>query len=216
MAGGRAPVDNIQRLAPGTFKAVDRMRFSRFLALYLRHFRDHRRERMFLASLSFFVTFGVARAVIHAFRAHRDPFELWIGGIHVHHLVWGIFLLLIVGYVWLIQVGTRSDGSVRMGRITAVLYGVGAALTLDEYALWLNLRDVYWEREGRASVDIAILFGALVSAGLWGGPFLRGVVRQLVRWSRVGSGRRPLAPPSAPQEQSAPVAPRPKASVAKP
>lgn len=181
------------------------MRFSRFLALYLRHFRDHRRERMFLASLSFFLTFGIARAVIHAFRGSQDPLQIWIGGVHIHHMVWGIFLLLIVGYVWLIQVGTRSDGSVRMGRITALLYGVGAALTLDEYALWLNLRDVYWEREGRASVDIAILFGALVSAGLWGGPFLRGVVRQLVRWSRVATGRRPQPPPMAPVVEPATV-----------
>ena len=184
------------------------MRFSRFLALYLRHFRDHRRERMFLASLSFFLTFGIARAVVHAFRARPDPLEIWIGGIHVHHMVWGIFLLLMVGYVWLIQVGTSSDGSsVRMGRVTALLYGVGAALTLDEYALWLNLRDVYWEREGRASVDVAILFGALVSAGLWGGPFLRGVLRQLVRWSRVAVGRHPHPPPppSPPIEEPAVV-----------
>ena len=172
------------------------MRFSRFVALYLRHFRDHRRERMFLASLSFFLTFGIARAVVQAFRTQPDPLEIWIGGVHVHHMVWGIFLLLIVGYVWLIQVGTRSDGSVRMGRITALLYGVGAALTLDEYALWLNLRDVYWEREGRASVDVAILFGALVSAGLWGGPFLRAVGRQLVRGWRVAVGHRPPPPPS--------------------
>jgi hypothetical protein len=155
------------------------MIFLRILALYRRHFRDQRRERMFLASLSFFVTFGVTRLLTHAARARSDAFQLSIGGVHVHHLVWGILLLLLVGYVWLIQIGTGGDG--RVGRITALLYGAGAALTLDEFALWLNLEDVYWEREGRASIDAVTLFGALVSAGLWGGPFLRAVTRQVAR-----------------------------------
>ncbi len=137
---------------------------------------------MFLASVSFFLTFGTTRVITHAFHASADPFQVWVGGIHVHHLVWGILLLLLVGYTWLIQVGTASDGpSLRLGRITAVLYGTGAALTLDEFALWLNLQDVYWEHEGRASIDAVALFGALVSAGLWGKPFLRGLIRQVTR-----------------------------------
>jgi hypothetical protein len=154
----------------------------RLPALYRRHFRDHRRERMFLASLAFFVTFGATRAITYSQRGRVDPFQITVGNIHVHHLVWGIALLLVVGYMWLIQIGTGSDGrTVRFGRVTALLYGAGAALTLDEFALWLNLQDVYWEREGRVSVDAALLFGALVSAGLWGQPFLRAVTRQLAR-----------------------------------
>jgi hypothetical protein len=173
------------------------MGFSRLAALYRRHFRDHRRERMFLASLSFFVTFGVTRFLTHAYRGHEDPLQVVIGGVHVHHLVWGILLLVVVGYMWLIQVGTeRGSGAVCTGRITALLYGVGAALTLDEFALWLNLKDVYWEREGRASVDVTLMFGALVSAGLWGGPFFRAVGRQLLRilgWSaRLRPRRTPV------------------------
>jgi hypothetical protein len=73
-------------------------------------------------------------------------------GRHIHHLVWGITLLLVVGYLWMLQVGTGSNQSlVLLGRLTSLLYGVGSALTLDEFALWLNLRDVYWEREGRES-----------------------------------------------------------------
>jgi hypothetical protein len=172
------------------------MGFTRLSALYRRHFRDHRRERMFLASLSFFVTFGVTRYVTQAFRNREDPLQVTIGGVHVHHLVWGIVLLIVVGYMWLIQVGTEGNGrAIRMGRITALLYGVGAALTLDEFALWLNLRDVYWERQGRASVDIALMYGALVSAGLWGGPFFRAVGRQAPRilgWSmKLRPRRRP-------------------------
>ena len=55
----------------------------------------------------------------------------------------------------------------------AILYGVGAALTLDEFALWLNLRDVYWSAEGRSSIDAIILFGALLSASSWGAPLFQ-------------------------------------------
>jgi hypothetical protein len=162
------------------------MRLTRLLALYRRHFRDHRRERMFLASLSFSLTIAVTRLLVHGFRASGNEFQLWIGGIHMHHLVWGILLLLLVGYLWLVQVGTGSNGEVaRLGRTTALLYGVGAALTLDEFALWLNLKDVYWEREGRASIDAILSFGALISAGLWGGPFLRAVTRQASRVFRL-------------------------------
>lgn len=155
--------------------------------LYRRSFREPRRERQFLASVAFFVTFAIARLITHAIRGEVGPFgNLSFRGQHVHHLVWGILLLLAVGYGWLMQVGTGKAGSSQLaGRLMAALYGMGAALTLDEYALWLNLRDVYWERQGRASVDAVILFGALVSAGLWGRPFLRAVVRETVRVARV-------------------------------
>ena len=90
-----------------------------------------------------------------------------------------------VGYLWLIQIGTGDeDSSVFLSRVASVLYGAGAALTLDEFALWLHLQDVYWERQGRASVDAVLLFGALLSAGFWGGPFLRAVARELGLGSR--------------------------------
>lgn len=159
---------------------------SRILALYRQHFRDHRRERMVIASVSFFIAFATARILVHGFRGRAKPFELWVGGVHLHHYIWGIGLLLLVGYLWLIQVGSgATESSHRLGRITALLYGVGAALTLDEFALWLHLDDVYWERTGRASIDAVFLFGALVSAGLWGGPFWRGLLRQGARiWRR--------------------------------
>jgi hypothetical protein len=158
------------------------MRLARLIALYRLHFRDHRRERMFLASASFLATFATARALTNLGRSQSDPFELVIGDVHIHHLVWGILLLLLVGYMWLIQVGTGVNGaSVRFGRHTAVLYGAAAALTLDEFALWLRLEDVYWSPQGRASIDAVLVFGAFVSAGLWGGPFLRATGRQLLR-----------------------------------
>jgi hypothetical protein len=163
------------------------MRPSRLAALYLRHFREHRRERMFLASVSFILTFGITRLLTHWGRSRENPFRILLGGTHVHHLVWGILLLLAVGYTWLIQVDSGPNGHrLRIGRLTALLYGAGAALTLDEFALWLNLEDVYWEREGRASIDAVMLFGALVSVGLWGGPFFRALTRHAARLFRIG------------------------------
>lgn len=156
---------------------------------------------MVLASASFFVTFGASRMVVYGGRNSVQPFAMWIGGIHVHHYVWGILLLLVVGYLWLIQVGTGARPETeRFGRFTALLYGAAAALTLDEFALWLHLDDVYWERTGRMSIDAVMLFGALVSAGLWGGPFWRALLRQVARvWRRRSrlaqdSGRAGAAP----------------------
>ena len=73
-----------------------------------------------------------------------------------------LLLLLIVGYCWLIEAGTGgADSRTWAGRLLSMLYGVGAALTLDEFALWLNLQDVYWAREGRASIEAIFLFGII-------------------------------------------------------
>jgi hypothetical protein len=73
-----------------------------------------------------------------------------------------------------------------VGLVLAALFGVGAALTLDEFALWLNLRDVYWEREGRVSIDAALLFAALLSIGILGGRFFRELGR--AAFGRTGRG----------------------------
>jgi hypothetical protein len=156
------------------------VRTGRFRLIYQHHLGESRRERQFLASLAFFVTFAIVRTLTHAIHAGRGPFHnVQLGGHHIHHMVWGISLLLVVGYGWLMQVGTGMGQSSRvMARIMALLYGIGAALTLDEFALWLNLEDVYWLPQGRESVQVAMLFGSLLSAGLWGLPFLRGLARE--------------------------------------
>jgi hypothetical protein len=73
---------------------------------------------------------------------------------HIHHLVWGILILLLVGYGWLLDLGrSHSPLSIFFSRLMSVSYGVGAALTLDEFALWLNLEpDAYWSApDGSAS-----------------------------------------------------------------
>jgi hypothetical protein len=140
--------------------------------LYHFHFQDERRERLFLSSVAFFLTFGVIRLITHMIRSNFGPFHnvTMSNGLHIHHLVWGILLLLVVAYVWLLEVGV---GSSWIASLTAVLFGIGAALTLDEFALILNLKDVYWETQGRVSIDAVVIFGALLSVGVWGWPFFR-------------------------------------------
>ena len=136
---------------------------------------DRPRRRLFVASISFLLTFAGVRAVVYAIEHQIPPFHfIQSGGRHIHHLVFGILILLLVGYGWLAEVGTGADhSSILLSRLMSILYGVGAALTLDEFALWLNLRDVYWAREGRASIDAIILFGSLLAASAWGAPLFQ-------------------------------------------
>jgi hypothetical protein len=141
---------------------------------------DRPRRRLFVASLSFFLTFAAVRGVVYGVEHHIPPFHfIEMGGRHIHHLVFGIIILLLVGYGWLSEIGTGADdSSILLSRLMSILYGVGAALTLDEFALWLNLRDVYWSPEGRASIDAVILFGALLAAGSWGAPLFKPGIKQ--------------------------------------
>ena len=113
---------------------------------------------------AFLVTFLATRAVTQAIRRGRGPFrDTSVGGVHVHHEVYGIFLLLGTG---------TAEFTYRPGppwvQLLATLFGVGAALTLDEFALWLRLDDVYWSRQGRSSVDavlVALVVGCLLLVG---------------------------------------------------
>jgi hypothetical protein len=84
------------------------------------------------------------------------------GGLHVHHLVFGIVLILATGFALALQPPSPWL------ELFAAGFGIGAGLTLDEYALWLHLEDVYWAEEGRRSVD------AVVIAALLGGLLLMG------------------------------------------
>jgi hypothetical protein len=152
-------------------------------ALYRRYLSRTGRERRFLAALAFYLSFALVRLIAHAVRSGVGPFhDVEIGGRHIHHLVWGILLLLVVGYVWLLELGSDLQTKSRLpGRVMAILYGIGAALTLDEFALWLNLEDVYWAHQGRASIDAVLLFGALLIVGLLGGRFLLALAHQALR-----------------------------------
>ena len=148
--------------------------------VYLSRMAESRRERLFLASLGFFTAVLVIRSITFAIHNDIGPFhDVSMGGRHIHHLVWGILLLLLSGYGWLLEIGTGTEGSVRwMGRMMSMTYGVGAALTLDEFALWLNLRDVYWQREGRESFEAMALFGGILAIGLFGKPFFHGIIHR--------------------------------------
>jgi hypothetical protein len=84
-------------------------------------------------------------------------------GLHLHHLVWGIVLLLVAGFLGF-ALPSSSPGT----EILAALFGVGAGLTLDEFALWVHLEDVYWTQEGRSSFDaivVATVLGGLIVLG---------------------------------------------------
>ena len=144
------------------------------------HVKDRPRRRMFLASVSFLLTFAGLRLLTWSIHNNIGPFhDVQMGGRHIHHLVWGVLLLLLVGYAWLAEIGTGEVGtSLVASRLMALLYGAAAALTLDEFALWLNLRDVYWAKEGRSSLDAGILFLAVLSVGAWGAPLWRGLWRK--------------------------------------
>ncbi len=116
--------------------------------------------------LSMLASFLLIRTSARLMRSPKVPW--WPGsiqtegGLHVHHLVFGIVLMLLAGFVLALQPG--SPGL----EIMAAAFGIGAGLTLDEYALWLHLEDVYWEEQGRRSVDavvIAALVGGLVLLG---------------------------------------------------
>jgi hypothetical protein len=155
---------------------------SKAVAVYRRAFKDTRRERLFLSSVSFFTTFAATRTITHAIRDGVGPFHnLSAGGKHLHHLVFGIAGLLGSGYLWLIHVeqNRTGEGDDALAKFNSVLYGGASALTLDEFALWLDLEDVYWTKQGRASVDAVMLFGGVLSIGLWGQPFFKELIKEL-------------------------------------
>lgn len=117
--------------------------------------RRARRITQFIILVSFLVTFLITRLTTHLQRAGILPVQQHQP--YVHHLVPGIFLLLISGYI-----GLSFWSNARLRKYMSVLFGIGAALTIDEFALWLYLRDVYWARQGRDSVDAVIIVATLL------------------------------------------------------
>jgi lysyl-tRNA synthetase class 2 len=115
---------------------------------------DTGRETQFLFFVAFLVSFGFIRTSAHMIKAQVSwwPGNVEVGGTHIHHLVWGILLLLIFGYV-----GVAIHPGDPWRDIVAVFFGIGTGLTLDEFALWLNLKDVYWSQQGRRSIDAVIV-----------------------------------------------------------
>ena len=138
--------------------------------IYRRHFADPRRERAFLSAIGFTTAFAVARGITHAIRAGVGPFHnITRGDTHIHHSTFGILGLLGLGYAWTYRwgIGPPVDGR-WPSRVTASTYGVASALTLDEFALWLDLKDEYWTKQGRKSIDAVALFGGLLTINVAG------------------------------------------------
>jgi hypothetical protein len=132
---------------------------------YHRIAEDPQSERALLSAVGFTGAFAACRGITHAIKAGVGPFgNMSVGGRHLHHSTPGILGLLSIGFLWTQQAYTGHDRQPQWGsRITSTLYGVCAALTLDEFALWMDLRDDYWSPEGRKSIDAVVVFGGLVN-----------------------------------------------------
>jgi hypothetical protein len=154
--------------------------------IYNKHFCDHKKERQLLSTASFFVTFASVRGITHAIRAERGPFKnITPGGRHIHHMTFGIAGLLTVGYLWLLEIGINEHRNA--SRLTSIGFGSGAALTLDEFALWLNLEDDYWTKQGRESIDAVTLFGALLALSVLGRGFAKDAAKLPAARSRASA-----------------------------
>ncbi|GAA1847574.1 hypothetical protein GCM10009836_29010 [Pseudonocardia ailaonensis] len=119
--------------------------------------------------LGFTATFAAVRAITYSIRRGIGPFgNLSVGGRHLHHYMWGIGLLAGVG-----AVAVRGDGRTGSHPAVATAYGTGLALIVDEFALLLDLKDVYWAKEGRVSVDLGVGVVAAGGTGISAIPILR-------------------------------------------
>jgi len=168
-------------IAAGIGFALLVLHHTRLGGLLRRHVPDTARRRMLLANAAFIATFLFLRGLTYCIHNNIGPFhDVEIGGKHIHHLVWGILGMMGVGFAWLAEVGTgdkRSTASVFSGRLLALLYGAAAALTLDEFALWWNLSDVYWAKQGKESIDAGIIFASLLSLCIIAMPLFKAVKR---------------------------------------
>lgn len=136
------------------------------------------REPLMWCLIAFILTFFLTRTITRYIRATANrtgPRKWWQphnisvaskdgsdgGGLHIHHAVFGVVLVLISGVA---MVTMAADGTVHQFTAAAIVFGIGAALVLDEFALILHLQDVYWSEDGRTSVDA--VFVAVAVAGL--------------------------------------------------
>ena len=121
-------------------------------------------QRAGLALLAgFLLSFGFIRMSTRLMRSPKVPWwpgSVKTGGLHIHHLVFGIVLMMAIGFL-----GFALQPDSPWTEILAALFGIGVGLTIDEFALWLHLEDVYWAEEGRRSVD-AMIVATIIGAGI--------------------------------------------------
>lgn len=119
---------------------------------------DDGRQHAFVCLAALLLAFLLIRTSARMTRA----FSWWPGGVetdsgvHLHHFVWGIFLMLGSGFA-----GIGLHLHEPWGGIDAAIFGVGAGLTLDEFALWTRLEDVYWSEQGRSSLEAVAIVGVV-------------------------------------------------------
>ena len=135
-------------------------------SLYERTIHETGREPEFIFLCAFLLTFSFIRTSAHMINAGVSwwPGNVNVGGTHIHHLVWGIVIVVVTGYLTGVAEVREQPGYY----ILVGLFGFGCGLTFDEFALWLNLRDVYWEKEGRRSIDAVIVVALLGLLGVTG------------------------------------------------
>ena len=125
---------------------------------YLKDIVDAGKEPAFLLTLAFLLTFGIVRLITYSIRDQKLPFFHNVttrSGLHIHHMVPGLVLAIASGYLGIVLSVWRPTS------ILAILFCIGVALVLDEFALFLRLADVYWEPEGRESIDAVVLAGGI-------------------------------------------------------
>jgi hypothetical protein len=128
-----------------------------------------------LSWIAFTATFGAVRGVTYSIARGVGPFRnLSVGGEHLHHYLWGIGLVSGVG-----GVAVHGEDSRRRHPVVALCYGAGLALIVDEFALLLDLKDVYWAKQGRVSVDLGIGASALAGTYFAALPMVRALRRRL-------------------------------------
>ena len=149
---------------------------------------DATQRSALLSWLSFSTTFAAVRGITYSIRAGRGPFHnLSAGGEHLHHYMWGIGMLAGVG-----AIAVRGEDRHRRHPAVAVSYGAALALIVDEFALLLDLKDVYWARQGRISVDLGVGGSALAGSYLAARPVLRRLARDQ---AGAHSPQAPASPP---------------------
>lgn len=132
------------------------------LGWYTREVLEPGRQPMLFALLAFLVTFLVTRLITRMIRAGKGPFRnVSTGDTHIHHVIPGLVILLLGG---VLALGSGANGIWR--QVAGLMFGMGAALVLDEFAMVLHLDDVYWSNEGRLSADAVTLAAVVMFCAL--------------------------------------------------
>jgi hypothetical protein len=128
---------------------------------------EHELQGLYLVLIGFLLSFAFIRMSTRLMRSPKVPW--WPGsivsdsGVHLHHLVFGIVTMMVAG-----AGGFAAFGNSPWTEICAFAFGIGAGLTIDEFALWVYLDDVYWAKEGRSSIDATVIAAALMLLALLG------------------------------------------------